>query len=290
MNNIKYQNFIKKVSPPLKLLTFSPFNQTNFKKLINKKLKKFQNIFAFSLIELSIVLIIIGLLVAGITGGQSLIESAKLRNLINQFQDIEKQIYAFRVARDRLPGDLNNDGILDNQVNSSIVYNNTDFKFPYDGTDTANNHYLPNTCSAPFVELYTEGISNFEPIGQSPSADTGSGVSCRNTAKNGGLPFSNIFKSNFFVIATNFPHVFTQDIPYDQTYIFLQSYDDAKTITGAQARNLDIKFDDGEVLTGKIRAYCRISETGTGSSYQQIIDAEKLGGKAGKCSSIMYFY
>ena len=68
---------------------------------------------AFSLIELSIVLIIISLLVAGITGGKSLIESAKIRNVINEFNNLEKSIYAFKVIKDRLPGDVNNDGILD---------------------------------------------------------------------------------------------------------------------------------------------------------------------------------
>ena len=42
---------------------------------------------AFSLIELSIVLIIIGLLVAGVTGGASLIQSAKTRALINEINN-----------------------------------------------------------------------------------------------------------------------------------------------------------------------------------------------------------
>ena len=72
---------------------------------------------AFSLIELSIVLIIIGLLIAGIIGGKSLIESAKIRNVINEFNNLEKSIYAFKVIKDRLPGDVNNDGILD-----SVLY------------------------------------------------------------------------------------------------------------------------------------------------------------------------
>ena len=248
------------------------------------------NVVAFSLIELSIVLIIIGLLVSGIIGGQSLIDSAKLRNVINQFQDIEKQIYAFNVAKGRLPGDLDNDGIVDNQNNKNIIYKNTDFKFPYNGTDTANNHYLPNSCSAPFVELYTEGINDFEPTGQSPSQDTGNGINCRNTAKNGGLPFSNAFDSSFFSIAANHPYSFTTDIPYDKTIIFLQSYDDTQALKARQAKNIDLKMDDGILSTGKIRSYCRYNQGYNTTSYDIAINAEKEGGLAGKCAKILYYY
>ena len=49
---------------------------------------------AFSLIELSIVLIIIGLLIAGITGGASLIKSSELRSVMG-----EARGYAVSVLR-----------------------------------------------------------------------------------------------------------------------------------------------------------------------------------------------
>ena len=76
---------------------------------------------AFSLIELSIVLIIIGLLVAGITGGQSLIESAKIKNLANEIDGWRKALLIFRVKNDRWPGDLDNDGLYNLALKNSQI-------------------------------------------------------------------------------------------------------------------------------------------------------------------------
>jgi prepilin-type N-terminal cleavage/methylation domain-containing protein len=49
---------------------------------------------AFSLIELSIVLIIIGLLVAGVTGGSALIKNAEMRSVITQSQGYQAGVSA----------------------------------------------------------------------------------------------------------------------------------------------------------------------------------------------------
>ena len=43
----------------------------------------------FTLVELSIVLVIIGLLIGGILVGQSLIESAKMNSFVRQVQQID---------------------------------------------------------------------------------------------------------------------------------------------------------------------------------------------------------
>lgn len=59
---------------------------------------------AFSLIELSIVLIIIGLLVAGITGGASLIKSAELRSLMSEIRNYQTAVNAYYTATGELPG------------------------------------------------------------------------------------------------------------------------------------------------------------------------------------------
>ena len=61
---------------------------------------------AFSLIELSIVLVILGLLVGGILAGQSLIEAASLRAIGTEAEKYGIAINSFRVKYNALPGDF----------------------------------------------------------------------------------------------------------------------------------------------------------------------------------------
>jgi len=59
----------------------------------------------FTLVEIAIVLVIIGLLLGGILKGQELINSAKVKNLANDFRVIPTYIYAYQDKYRSLPGD-----------------------------------------------------------------------------------------------------------------------------------------------------------------------------------------
>ena len=59
----------------------------------------------FTLIELAIVLVIIGLLLGGVLKGQELINSAKVKNLANDFKTVQVYIYGYQDKYKSLPGD-----------------------------------------------------------------------------------------------------------------------------------------------------------------------------------------
>lgn len=63
---------------------------------------------AFSLVELSIVLVILGLLTGGILGGQALIRAAEIRAHITDSDRYRAAIHTFRDKYFMLPGDMNN--------------------------------------------------------------------------------------------------------------------------------------------------------------------------------------
>lgn len=59
----------------------------------------------FTLIEIAIVLVIIGLLLGGVLKGQELINSAKVKNLASDFRNIPVLIYGYQDKYKALPGD-----------------------------------------------------------------------------------------------------------------------------------------------------------------------------------------
>ncbi len=62
----------------------------------------------FTLVEIAIVLVIIGLLLGGILKGQEMITQAKTKNVINDFNGVAAAIYGYQDRYRALPGDDKN--------------------------------------------------------------------------------------------------------------------------------------------------------------------------------------
>ncbi len=62
----------------------------------------------FTLVELAIVLVIVGLLVGGTLAGQSLVEQAKIHKQIRALRELDLAVNTFRSKYGSVPGDVNN--------------------------------------------------------------------------------------------------------------------------------------------------------------------------------------
>ncbi len=240
------------------------FNNGGFVK--NTTLKGKYGFSAFSLIELSIVLIIIGLLVAGVTGGKSLIESARIRAVINEVYGWRQSLLSFYAAKGRLPGDLDNDGLMGSSTglpSNPEIYSANSFPSPY------NVATLPNSNSAPFIDMYLEGTSDFKPT---PG----------NNSEGNGFPYSNVFKKStyrftYFPVAGS-PGHFREGSKLLSPYIFLFTYFDRKSVTPKILKQLDEKIDDGIFNSGSMLSSCinTVDELGY-SSYDAAINDKTSG-------------
>lgn len=67
---------------------------------------RFEKESGFTLIELSIVLVIIGLIVGGILVGQDMIKAAEIRGTISQIQKYDSAVNTFRTKYGYVPGDV----------------------------------------------------------------------------------------------------------------------------------------------------------------------------------------
>ncbi|MBE2257718.1 MAG: prepilin-type N-terminal cleavage/methylation domain-containing protein [Candidatus Accumulibacter sp.] len=59
----------------------------------------------FTLVEIAIVLVIIGLLLGGVLKGQELINSAKVKNMVGDFRTVSSMVYGYQDRFKAFPGD-----------------------------------------------------------------------------------------------------------------------------------------------------------------------------------------
>lgn len=180
----------------------------------------------FTLVEIAIVLVIIGLLLGGVLKGQELINSAKVKNMINDFRTVSTFVYAYQDRFKALPGD--DSGVV-NHVNGTLA---TTPGVVGDGRIQGNwNSLTPTDESYLFWQhVRLAGLaSGPTTVPAAPAA--GDDYNARN-ADGGRLGITSVtpianWAGTFFVCSAN--------------------------INGRLARQIDSTLDDGNTSTGTVR-------------------------------------
>ena len=221
--------------------------------------------FGFTLIEISIVLIIIGLIVGGVLAGQTLIENATNYKIINTIRSIQTAGGAFKLKYSCLPGDCSNAtnfGFLNNG-NGNGQYDDTNEGGPYfwenlskaglwagNYTGAAGN-YVPG-ITVPSWEFFDRYSSNLVNGTNQVSAHVVNGYFC--------LP-NTIIGCESWRLPNQFP--FGQLNTTGTNRIVISQYWTVPGIpfiangAGLLCENsyvIDSKIDDGKPLTGQVRS------------------------------------
>lgn len=189
----------------------------------------------FTLIEIAIVLVIIGLLLGGVLKGQELINSAKVKNLATDFRNIPVFIYGYQDKFRSLPGDDGNAPAHLGAASAVAPPGNND------GLIGGNWNDLPAAASEAYnfwVHVRLAGLS-------AGSTTLGAADYLPVNAAGG-----NIGIQSGTTDVTKTPINGTAGAnPIHGTYIIC-----SPNILGKFAKQLDIQLDDGNTATGSMMA------------------------------------
>jgi prepilin-type N-terminal cleavage/methylation domain-containing protein len=233
---------------------------------------------AFSLVELSIVLVILGLLTGGILTGQSLIRASELRAVPSEVEQFTAAVNTFQGKYFGLPGDITN-------ATSFWGDNNTHC------ADGAITNGTPGTCNGDgdrvlevaganaegeifmfWNQLALSGLINGEFTG---IAGTGSGWDSDSGVNAPASKFPGGIWAIFYHVGAH--GIFFQDTSGTSTNDFMigadtgNVYPENALFTPEDAWNIDKKMDDGQPGRGKVQGgywnnECSAANDGTHAS------------------------
>ncbi len=226
---------------------------------------------AFTLVELAIVLVIIGLIVGGVLVGQDLINAAKVRATVSDIEKYNAAATTFREKYSGLPGDLLNTRAVQFGFNTAADDAARDGTFGHgDGNGSLNGCEDKNTAPSPLqvtigceVVLFWADLSQAKLISFSSRLTSITGTKQGNASTrmlaDGILPKTRLRDSALIVAFSNstpawglvgvnqfaIAAVVTEDLSITEE-------DTAKALTPLEAQQIDAKLDDGLPLTGVI--------------------------------------
>jgi prepilin-type N-terminal cleavage/methylation domain-containing protein len=192
----------------------------------------------FTLIEIAIVLVIIGLLLGGVLKGQELINSAKVKNLATDFKNIPVYIYGYQDKFRALPGD---DGSAASHVDGASVASTG---------GTINNGVIEGEWDTSTPTDETMRFWQQIRMAGLATGPTGAAADILPTnSVNGVIGITNSGTDNPDPNAPN---------GIKGSYIICSA-----SILGKYAKQLDIQMDNGDPLTGSMRTYTQAGGRGT---------------------------
>lgn len=197
----------------------------------------------FTLVEIAVVLVIIGLLLGGVLKGQELIASARVRNLADQQSGIQAAYYGFQDRYRAIPGDMPK---ADAEAAIGATINTSDTA----GTGNGRLEAPPSweELNGVWEHLSKAGFLKGNFVGSTSAP----------TAGNTDVSPVNVFSSPV-VLARHDGYLDSGTATPRLIYHFGQN------VPADIARELDVKLDDGQPRTGIVR---NSTESGTTDPHQ----------------------
>jgi prepilin-type N-terminal cleavage/methylation domain-containing protein len=249
----------------------------------------------FSLVELSIVLVILGLLTGGILTGQNLIRAAELRSVVTEFQRYQTATQTFRNQYFGLPGDITNGTDFwgknetacsgdsgDNAGDSGTCNGNGDGIVSESGSvggATESFQFWHQLALAGLIEGSYTGLT-----GSVRSTDHDRGVNCPASRIAGGMWGSSREDNSGGGAAVLFAYDYRNALSLGTDDD--NSRADGRIATAEESWSIDKKMDDGKPGTGKLHGFTVSGcANGTGSSDVQ---ADYNLGNDANCALLFY--
>ena len=244
---------------------------------------------AFSLVELSIVLVILGLLVGGVLSGQSLIRASELRAATTEYQRYYTATQTFRDKYFAIPGDFNNaqafwgqstacggaaatgvcngngDGLIGQPAASSVT--GEDFQY---WRELALAGMIEGTYTGTAGPAALSDMIPGTNVPKSKMSNTGWGLLYNDNSAGGTASFYAIKEGNMFIFGA----------PLTGNWVA------ASNIKPEELWNIDTKIDDGKPGTGKLIAYQWNTGCTTSATLSDFTGAYALNNSGPVCSAM----